>query len=66
MLSEAVMASFHVLSLYLPGGTEENNKQSEAGQQLSGARYESRPSKMKTGVDQTQLGSQGYPYLWVM
>jgi len=30
MFSEAVMAYFDVLSLYLPGGSEENNKQSEA------------------------------------
>jgi len=30
MFSEAVMACFDVLSLHLPEGTEENNKQSEA------------------------------------
>jgi len=44
----------------LPGGTEENNKQSEAGKQLSGLRYESMYSKMKAGMDQSQVGSQGY------
>jgi len=44
----------------LPGGTEENNKQSEAGKQLSGLRYESMYFKMKAGMDQSQVGSQGY------
>jgi len=45
------MVYFDVLFLYLPGGIEEDSKQSEAGKQLSGLRYESRPSKMETGVD---------------
>jgi hypothetical protein len=49
MFSEAVMAYFDILSLYLPGSNEENNKLYEEGQQLSGLRYECRTSKLETG-----------------
>jgi hypothetical protein len=49
MWKEAPIAYFKVLSWYLPGGTEENNKKPQSRYSLSWPRFELETSQMHGG-----------------